>query len=722
VAYVSHGQAQKARQAANEVASREKMHLALQDLRSSLAEADSARRISLLLTSDEAHGAALDVAIRDVRDRLNFLDAKLQDAQQRAHLANLRPDVEEKLQDLIMPEPSSARAAHSASEEGLTNRIRERIGAMDRRQNEITKDLQRKSEDSQHRVETTVIAGNVISFFLVATALILLERESQSRCRAEAELRSNEERYRNLVLNIPDVPWKTDAAGAPTYIGEGIHKLTGYTPAELIAGGASFWRTRVHEADAETADSGFRGLFEAGIPLDVEYRFQRKDGTWLWMYVRAAVVSVEDGIRCTQGLVSDITGRKSAEASNLRLAQALLESNTQLESRNREVERATLMKSRFLANMSHELRTPLNAIMGFSELLEDPQSGTITERQQRWLGHIRTGSVHLLQLINDVLDLSRIEADQLKFQPEAVRLSEAIPEVMSILRPLAQARQVNLKELVPEELVVEVDRTRLKQIVYNLMSNAVKFTPAHGLVRLEAKSASEFVCISVRDTGVGIRPEDQTVIFEEFRQVSNTNKGVTEGTGLGLAITKRLVERQGGKIWVESEPGKGSRFSFTVRRSRAQPLQPVSTHVQRAPGEVRILLVDGEALTRELLGNYLQAEGFRVVESRTASAGFKEALASRPDVIILDVLLPEGEGWDLLRDLKQEAATRELPVIVASILDQKEKGYQLGAADYLIKPVSREALLQALQKHLSQPPAVQRRSENSRNAQLPAKV
>lgn len=709
VAYISYLQTQNARLTADEAARVERVHLALQELRSALAEAESARRGNLI-SSNTVHLESFRDSIAAGRAALTRLETLIKDPQQREHLGVLEPLVESKLQHMAALDLSAAQRMSSLDEgRRLMGKVRDQISQMDARQVAIAARLRVQSELSQARVKTTVIWGNVLSFLLVVTALVLVERESQRRFRAEADLRRNEEQYRNLVLNIPDVPWKTNAEGAPTYVGEGILKITGFTPQELIDGGAGFWRTRVHDDDLEAVNAGFTGLFGAGTPLDVEYRFHRKDGAWVWVYTRASVVSAEGGVRYTQGLVSDISARKASEEGNAKLTKALEESNRELELRNREVQRATLLKSRFLANMSHELRTPLNAIMGFSELLEDPNTGAVSDRQRRWLGHIRAGAGHLLQLINDILDISKIEADQLDFRPESFVLRDAILEAIAIVRPLAQSRRVNLAENVPEDIVVEVDRTRLKQIIYNLASNAVKFTPAHGLVRIEAQALSDFIRVSVRDTGVGIRAEDQEIIFEEFRQASDTNKGVPEGTGLGLAITKRLVERQGGRIWVESEAGKGSVFTFTLRKGTLEPTlrRSLPPAEKRENGRFSILIVDDEPVTRELLLSHLQAEGFQTVTARTAAQGREAARARRPDAIILDILLPDAEGWDLLHDLKQDPLTADIPVIVVSIIDRKERGFTLGASDYLTKPVARDALLKTLRQHLPTEPDAQ---------------
>ncbi len=672
---------------------------ALALLQTHVAEAESERR-GQLLSADPAHWESFQARIREARQDLTQLRAgkSLADS---AALEALDRAVEAKLAHLESPDTAAARGSSMEASRDLMNAVRDRIGEMQNAEKQFLEAKVLAATAEGNKAIQTIYLGNFVSFSLVTTALVLLEREGKRRMQVADQLRRQEEQYRSLVVNIPDVPWQTDASGSPKYLGDGFEKITGYTAEEVVEGGSAFWRTRVHDDDIEAVNLGFQRLFGENQPLEVEFRFQRKDGGWVWLYSRASSVFEDKGMRYTQGLVSDISSRKAAEENNARLTRALAESNKQLEARTREAERATRLKSRFLANMSHELRTPLNAIIGFSELLSDASHGPATEKQKRWIGHIRAGSTHLLQLINDILDLSKIEADQLEFRPEVVRLAEAVPEVMSIVRPLARARQVHLAEQVLDDIALRVDRTRLKQIIYNLLSNAVKFTPPHGLVRIEARELAEDVCISVRDTGIGIRKEDQEVIFEEFRQASPTSKGVPEGTGLGLAITRRLVERQGGRIWLESEVGKGSRFSFTVKRAHLPPpalaLRPAGRPAHR---RTRILVIEDDAVARELFLSYLQSEGYQTWSTASVDEGWQMALACAPDAIVLDLLLRNAEGWELLQRCKGEPALADVPVIVVSIVDRREKGIALGAADYLLKPVSRHALLQSLRKHV----------------------
>ena len=243
--------------------------------------------------------------------------------------------------------------------------------------------------------------------------------------------------------------------------------------------------------------------------------------------------------------------------------------NQQLEARNREVEQANRMKGAFLARMSHELRTPLNAIVGFSDLLAEESAGPLAEKQKRFVGHVQAGARHLLQVINDILDLSKIDAGRIEIVHEDFFAADALAEVLSVIHPLAEMKRIRIAAGVAPGLEIFADRTRFKQILYNLLSNAVKFTPEGGEVKVDSSWEEGAICFAVSDTGVGIAPEEHDAIFDEFHQVSG-GAGRKEGTGLGLAITRRLVELHGGRIRVESRPGKGSRFVFSLPPGAAE--------------------------------------------------------------------------------------------------------------------------------------------------------
>jgi PAS domain S-box-containing protein len=315
----------------------------------------------------------------------------------------------------------------------------------------------------------------------------------------------------------------------------------------------------------------------------------RKDGTEFSVDINLSPLpdgSEQGHVMC---VLRDVSQRRSAEESirvlNQRLERRSTElaaANQELSSRNQEVERANRLKSEFLASMSHELRTPLNTILGFSELLSELNAGPLNEKQKRFLTHIQRDASHLLELINDILDLSKIEAGRLELRLEEFPMAVAAAEVLTGIRPLAAIKGIRLESDLDTHLVLQADRLRFKEILYNLLSNAIKFTPSGGRVWIESSIADGSVCILVGDTGIGIAPEDQQEIFESFRQVSATTKGVREGTGLGLAITKRLVEHHGGRIWVESDPGEGSRFFFTLRLGQPEREPGIETAENRS--------------------------------------------------------------------------------------------------------------------------------------------
>ncbi len=375
-----------------------------------------------------------------------------------------------------------------------------------------------------------------------------------------------------------------------------------------------------------------------------------------------------------------------------------LEAEAAVQASNEALVRASQVKSDFLANMSHELRTPLNAIIGFSEVLQDCLFGPLNDRQQRYVANVLEGGRHLLHLVNDILDLSKVEAGHMELHREDLDVFALLAEAGQTMAPVAERAEIRLDICRPEgSLLVQVDHQRFLQILYNLLSNAVKFTPAGGTVRLSCETMPDTVVVSVTDTGIGIAPEDQARVFEEFAQVDSTLSRSRQGTGLGLSLTQRLVELSGGAITLVSAPGKGSTFSFTVPRTNAQP---------ELPGRYgEILVVEDHPPTQELLRVYLTEAGYGVHIVHEIDEVLPAAVALQPVAITLDLLLGENETWPLLRDLKVHEATRGIPVVIVSIIaDAQQTGFALGAAHYLVKPVARQHLLQALEQTVERRP------------------
>jgi signal transduction histidine kinase/CheY-like chemotaxis protein len=360
---------------------------------------------------------------------------------------------------------------------------------------------------------------------------------------------------------------------------------------------------------------------------------------------------------------------------------------------------ASRAKSDFLASMSHELRTPLSAIIGFSDLMRtEPHDGDSVTVPDEWVEHIHRSGQHLLGLINDVLDLAKVEAGRLDLSLERLDLALAVTESVAGLRPLADRKQITVETNI-QPIAIDVDRGRFRQIVYNLLSNAIKYTPIGGRIVIEAVNANDEVRLSVIDTGVGIAAEDAAAVFEEFRQVGDPNTRQA-GTGLGLALTKRLVEAHGGRIELVSALGEGSRFTVVLRAVAPadEPVRPSPMPVDVPSRAARpdVLVIEDEPSGVRLLRTYLENDGYDVRVASDGERGLEEARRLAPSAIVLDVLLPGMDGWDVLRQLKSDDALRDIPVIIVTVVDEREIGLALGAVDYLVKPVERSALLEVV--------------------------
>jgi|GEM_PF-783668 len=420
------------------------------------------------------------------------------------------------------------------------------------------------------------------------------------------------------------------------------------------------------------------------------------------------------------GTLSCLNEELSAQNEELQVqAEELQTQERELREKNIQLERATRSKSEFLARMSHELRTPLNAVIGFSEVLAEGIFGGLNAKQKEYVRDILTSGRHLLNLINDILDLSKIEAGKIDFQPVAVNPVLPLRESLAFLMPDVQSKQLNLEIGIQyDENTVKADPERLKQIFTNLLSNAVKFTPAGGRIKICSVPFGKDLRISIADTGIGIPPEIQTEIFEEFKQGKHLHRD-QKGTGLGLAITRRLVEMHGGRIWVESEPGRGSTFTFTLPmteegKGATREIGPEAAAArERAAGEAGpglrggegagcrgkslVLLVEDEPAAIKLLTDFLSEKDYSVVTVSEGESAVDRAKELRPELIILDVLLPGRDGWEVLGELKVAPETRDIPVIIVSALDEKGKGFSLGALDYFVKPVNKNLLLDRIE-------------------------
>jgi signal transduction histidine kinase/ActR/RegA family two-component response regulator len=360
--------------------------------------------------------------------------------------------------------------------------------------------------------------------------------------------------------------------------------------------------------------------------------------------------------------------------------------------KTKELQIASQHKSEFLASMSHELRTPLNAVIGFAEVLLERMFGDINARQEEYLRDIWSSGKHLLELLNEILDLSKVEAGQMELAPGIFSVHNAIEYAMSMVRERASAHGISLEVHVAADIgEIEADELRFKQIVLNLIGNAVKFTPAGGHVTVSATTAEDQLLVRVTDDGPGIAAEDRERIFESFQQ---GGRGPTseEGTGLGLTLCRRIVELFGGRLWLESELGGGSTFGFTIPLTRPRP-EPAADGTGAQP---LVVLVEDDRTSLNLFEAYLEGTGIDLVTARDGTDGLALIRRHTPDAVLLDIRLPGMDGWQVLRAMKADRSTDGIPVIVLTIVDERSRGIELGAFDYLTKPVGRDELLNAL--------------------------
>ncbi|MEM7532738.1 MAG: response regulator [Chloroflexota bacterium] len=413
-------------------------------------------------------------------------------------------------------------------------------------------------------------------------------------------------------------------------------------------------------------------------------------------------------------LMQEVQDRKQAEEALAKeremLTRRVTERTADLSAANAELARSARLKDEFLANMSHELRTPLNAILGLSEALKEEVYGSLTDRQTRTIGNIEMSGRHLLDLINDILDVSKIEAGKLTLDFTPVSIHDICEASLSLIRQSAEKKQVQIKIECPSDVrTINADERRLRQVLVNLLSNAVKFTPKHGTIGLKIVGDTEqdTVHFTVWDTGIGIEADDMNKLFRPFIQLDSSLSRQNSGTGLGLIIVHRLVEAHGGSVVVESSPGQGSRFTLSMpwQQSKIEVGAPVPIELSKLmeiSSIKRVLIVEDSPTAADQIYRYL-SEWHIHAKVQTSGEGILERIELfQPNVIILDLLLPGLSGWEILAKIKENPQTQAIPVIIISVIDERAYGLSVGAADYLIKPVSRHALGRALTCSINQ--------------------
>ncbi|HEV7419811.1 MAG TPA: GAF domain-containing protein [Mycobacterium sp.] len=385
-------------------------------------------------------------------------------------------------------------------------------------------------------------------------------------------------------------------------------------------------------------------------------------------------------------LLQTFAGQSALAIVNARLFR-------ELETKTGELEIASHHKSEFLASMSHELRTPLNAVIGFSEVLLDRMFGEINERQEEYLHDIRNSGRHLVELVNDILDVTKDEVGRIEIEPSTFLVGTALDDMLAMVRERATQHAIAVTAQVADDVgMIDTDERRFKQVVLNLVSNAVKFTPDGGSVSIHAYGEGTELLVTVTDTGIGVPPEDQERIFESFQQ-GGGGAPKEEGTGLGLTLSRRLVELLGGRMWLESTVGVGSTFGFSI------PGLPERVDEVASPGGGGlpvVVLVDDDRASLDLVSAYLAGSPVRMLRARDGVEALHVIRKVLPAAVVLDIKLPRLDGWQVLAELKADPATVAIPVVIASVVDERTRGLALGADVYLLKPVRRDELVDAL--------------------------
>jgi PAS domain S-box-containing protein len=501
----------------------------------------------------------------------------------------------------------------------------------------------------------------IIGYLLIGTDNTARKQIEAEQEQLSQRLRDHQFYTRSLFESNIDAIMTTDPSGIITDVNKQMEVLTDCTRDELI--GAPF---KNYFTDPVQAETSIKQVLREKKVTNYELTARARDGKETVVSFNATTFYDRD--RKLQGVFAaarDVTERK-------RLDQVLQEKNIELENARSVAEKTNLTKSDFLANMSHELRTPLNAVIGFSEVLQDQMFGAINEKQQEYVNNILTSGRHLLSLINDILDLSKVESGKMELELSNFSLQETLDASLMMLREKALKGGIEIYlDLAPEgDINIVADQRKLKQILFNLLSNAVKFTPTAGTVNVSAVRDGDFIEISVADTGIGIRSEDITKLFQAFTQLESVYTKGFEGTGLGLALTRQLVELHGGRIWMESEFGTGSRFSFTIPLTQSAVKEPRASRPENVPSRGNtVLVIEDDPLTQSALENALLCKGYRALRASNGMVGVEMALRDSPDLIVLDLVMPGMNGFDVAERLGNGNPASNVPILVLTSMD-----------------------------------------------------
>ena len=523
-----------------------------------------------------------------------------------------------------------------------------------------------------------------------------LKAEIEARKQTEQELRGSEERLRTIVQNMPVMLDAFDENGTLVAWNRECERVSGYHAAEMIGNPQAMRMIYPKPNELDAMRDRFNNISRPFF--GVEQELTCKDGTR--RVIAWSNISNEFPIQgwFNWSIGFDVTERKNIEEELREERQSLAQ---KVDERTAELQRALRAKDEFLANMSHELRTPLTAILGMSEVLETELRGPLNERQKYYVNSIYQSGQHLLNLINDILDMAKIEAERLTLELEAVSIQDVSENSLMFIRESASKRLLKVQfENKCVEDNIQADPRRLKHILINLLGNAVKFTPEGGTIGLQVEddAESESVCFTVWDTGIGISNEDQQRLFRPFVQVESSLNRHYEGTGLGLSLVARLTELHGGNVRLESQPGQGTRITVRLPRGTAankkKPLHQTSALPPLPPEKLSakrsVLLTEDNPLTIETMLAYLQSRNFETLVACDGQQALDIAEQHQPDLILMDIQIPGIDGLETIRRLRRNPRTSQIPIIAITaraMPDDRQKCLEAGVNRYISKPV-----------------------------------
>jgi PAS domain S-box-containing protein len=523
----------------------------------------------------------------------------------------------------------------------------------------------------------------------------------------EARVAERTAEVQDLYDNAPTGYHSIDLSGRMVMVNQTECNWLGYTREELLNN--VYIRDLLTPASRAVFDKAYPQYLKDGFLHDVELEFLCKDGSILPVVVNTVAVYDADGkYRQSRSTLFNNTEQKKAQLALMESQASLRKNRDQLSAANAALEKASRLKDEFLASMSHELRTPLTGILGLSEALQLETYGSLSDRQRNALVNIESSGRHLLDLINDILDLSKIEAEKLDLNLELCPVVDTCQASLQLTRGMAQKKNLSVDfKANPANAVIRADPRRLKQMLVNLLSNAIKFTPEGGKLGLEVAGDAEnqHINLTVWDKGIGIHPEDMEKLFKPFVQLDNSLSRAHSGTGLGLSLVGRLAEMHGGSVRVESVFGEGSRFTITLPwNMESQPAAVVDG--QGVEAIHRCLLIEDNVLHQRQIGGYLQTLGIEYFMHDHGRGALDVAVRVAPDAILLDLNLPDIQGEQVLLDLKSDERTRDMVVIISSVEEDRRRYLELGAAGYLVKPFSADDLKREFTTALAKKPAL----------------